>query len=264
MRVLACVNQKGGVGKTTVSANLAYALSMQGYKVLTLDLDPQGHLGQCFGFFQNNRAGADALFRGLQPLHSLIVTLSETLAFLPAGPDLRKLESAGKAKGRGLLLKKALLPIEDEYDFVLLDCPPSSGFLVVNALAIANELVIPVTADYFGMSGLSMLLSTVKDFERVLGHYNRKWFVVSRLQNRKLSDDVLSKLNHYFGRDLVPVHINERAVLAECPSYGQPVMAYAPTSPSSQEFASLAQHIIHNEESIDDRQASKSRESLGA
>ncbi|MCY7295375.1 ParA family protein [Alteromonas sp. a30] len=258
------MNQKGGVGKTTVCANLAYALSKQDYKVLVLDIDPQGHLGQSFGFFNNNRPGIDALLKDDASLEAVTISLSDTLSFIPAGPTLQKLESMPKGKGRGLLLKKAIHQPVNDYDFIVMDCPPSSGFLVVNALAAANELVVPVTADYFGMSGLSMLMSTVQNFERVLGRYKRKWFVVSRLQKRKLSEDVLKKLAHYFDDDLVPIHIAERAVLAESPSYGKPVMAYAPTSSSSREFASLAQHIIQRGEKIDDKQGSTSRESLGA
>jgi len=264
MRIIACVNQKGGVGKTTVCANLAYAISMQGYKVLIIDMDPQGHLGQSFGFFQNNRPGVDAILTREKSFSEVTITLSETLSFVPAGIGLQKLESTPKGKGRGLLLKKAVQQQISDYDFILIDCPPSSGFLVVNALAVSNELVIPVTADYFGMSGLSMLLSTVHNFERVLGKYKRKWFVVSRMQKRRLSQDVLSKLTHYFGDDLVPTHIAERAILAECPSYGKPILAYAPTSSSSKEFTALAGHIIHHEEQINDKQESRSREPLGA
>lgn len=264
MRILACVNQKGGVGKTTVCANLAYAISMQSYKVLIIDMDPQGHLGQSFGFFQNNRPGIDTILTKEKAFSEVIIKLSDTLDFVPAGPGLQRLESTPKGKGRGLLLKKSVQQQINDYDFILIDCPPSSGFLVVNALAVANELVVPVTADYFGMSGLSLLLSTVQNFERVLGKYNRKHFVVSRMQKRRLSQDVLAKLAHYFGDDLMPTHIAERAVLAECPSYGKPIMAYAPTSSSSKEFASLARSIIHHEEKINDEQASKSGEPLGA
>ena len=264
MRIVACVNQKGGVGKTTICANLAYALAAKGNKVLVLDMDPQGHLGQSFGFFQNKRPGMDGLLSGQKSFDDVITTLSDQLSFVPSGPGLQKMESTPMGKGRGLILKKSVEQQISDYDFILLDCPPSSGFLVVNALAVASELLIPVTPDYFGMSGLSMLLSTIQNFERVLGKYKNRWFVVSRMQKRRLSKDVLGKLEYYFGNELVPIHIAERAVMAECPSYGKPVLAYAPNSSSSKEFEALARHILKQEDKLDDEQESGIREPIGA
>lgn len=264
MRIIACVNQKGGVGKTTVCANLAYALSEQGRRVLVLDMDPQGHLGQSYGFFQNKRPGIDSLLSGSHNFNEIIVELSDTLSFVPSGPGLQKMESIPMGKGKGLLLKKAVQKQIRDYDFILLDCPPSSGFLVVNALAVANELLIPVTPDYFGMSGLSMLLTTVKNFEKVLGKYQHRWIVVSRMQTRRLTKDVMKKLEHYFKQSLMPVQITERAALAECPSYGKPIMAYAPNSSSSKEFEQLARHISQYEESLNESEESRRREPLGA
>lgn len=244
MRVLACVNQKGGVGKTTLCANLAYAIARRGKKVLVIDMDPQGHLGQCFGFFHNKRPGMDSILRGEHSFQEVTTTLEAGLNFVPAGVDLLKMEAVPMGKGKGLLLKKALKKqIDNRYEYIFIDCPPSSGFLVVNALAVANELLIPVTPDYFGLSGLSMLMTTVKNFEAVLGNYQAQWLVVSRKQSRKLTKDVLEKLQQYFGNNLAPVQIAERAVLAECPSFGKPIMVYAPNSPSSREFQALAKHI---------------------
>lgn len=265
MRIIASVNQKGGVGKTTICANLACALAEKGKRVLAIDLDPQGHLGQSFGYFQNRLAGIDAVFSGTQPLNSVINQLGNHLSFVSAGPRLQALESTPKGKGRGLLLKKAIVSqLGEQFDVVLLDCPPSSGFLVVNALAVANELLVPVTPDFFGMSGLSMLLATVENFEQVLGQYQRKWFVVSRKQHRRLTKDVLSKLTHYFGDDLVTTHITERAVLAECPSFGQPVVRYAPHSSSASEFMALANHLLQQEDASHDKKNAGQREPIGA
>lgn len=247
MRVIACVNQKGGVGKTTICANLAYALSVMDKRVLAIDLDPQAQLGQSFGLFSNKRHGVDQVLQGNLSLNDVVQELSGTLHFISAGPGLQRLESTPMGKGRGLILKKALRKASFDYDFVLLDCPPSSGFLVVNALAMATELLTPVTPDYFGMSGLSTLLATTKNFEKMLGKYQHHWMVVSRMQNRGLTKDVLAKLEKYFPNSLMPVHIAERAVLAECPSHGKPVLAYAPNSVSSDDFRKLAELIIRAE-----------------
>lgn len=248
MRVIACVNQKGGVGKTTICANLAYALSEREAKVLVLDMDPQGHLGQSFGFYQNKKPGIDQVLHKTKTLPDVTLALSDYLSFIPSGPGLQRLESVTMGKGRGLIIKKAMRDQLSGYDYVLMDCPPSSGFLVVNALAAAKELLIPVTPDYFGMSGLSHLLGNTKSFEKMLGEYERKWIVVSRMQARRLSDEVIAKLSHYFGDQIIPVRVMERAVLAECPSHGKPVLAYAPNSTSSKDFVKMAEIIANNGE----------------
>ena len=245
MRVIACVNQKGGVGKTTICANLAYALSQQGQRVLAIDLDPQAQLGQYFGLFQNKKAGIDKVINKQSELSDVVQALSANLGFIPAGPGLQRLESTPMGKGRGLILKKALQRDPTDYDVILLDCPPSSGFLVVNALAMASELLMPVTPDFFGLSGLSTMMATMKNFERMIGKYQKHWVVVSRMQNdRQLTKDAIAKLERYFPQNLAPVYIEESVVVASSPSHGQPVMAWSPDSKASTEFANLAQIIL--------------------
>lgn len=245
MRVIACVNQKGGVGKTTICANLAYALSQEGKKVLAIDLDPQAQLGQYFGLFQNKKAGLDKVINGESQLSEVIQALSGTLGFIPAGPGLQRLESTPMGKGRGLILKKALKRDPTEYDVILLDCPPSSGFLVVNALAMSTELLMPVTPDFFGLSGLSTMIATMKNFERMIGKYEKHWVVISRVQtDRQLTKDAIAKLERYFPKNLIPVYIEESSVVAASPSHGQPVLSWSPNSKASKEFESLAKVIL--------------------
>ena len=244
MRTIACVNQKGGVGKTTICANLAYALAEQGHRVLIIDMDPQGHLAQSYGIYDFKGEGIERVLADNWPLQDIRQTLTDKLHLLPAGPRLIRLESAQMAKGRGLLLKKRLATqVNSDYDFCLLDCPPSSGFLVVNAIAAARELIVPVTPDFFGLSGLSSMLRSIEKYEQVLGDYDKVWVVVSRMHKRKLTDDVMTKLKHYLGEELVPFPIAERAVLAECPSYGESVLQYAPQSDTSKTFRQIAQWI---------------------
>ena len=245
MRVIACVNQKGGVGKTTICANLAYALSQAGQRVLAIDLDPQAQLGQYFGLYQNKKAGVDRVISGQRELRDVVQELSGNLAFIPAGPGLQRLESTPMGKGRGLILKKALKRAPPDCDVILLDCPPSSGFLVVNALAMATELLTPVTPDFFGLSGLSTMIATMRNFERMIGQYQKHWVVVSRMQSdRQLTKDAIAKLKRYFPDNLVPVFIEESSVIATSPSHGQPVQAWSPGSHASHSFATLAEIIL--------------------
>lgn len=246
MRIIASINQKGGVGKTTLSANLAYALSKLNARVLAIDLDPQGHLGQSFGIYDPLLQGIDKVLSKEATFNQVKVATANGLDVIPAGVGLQKLEVTPMGKGKGLLLKKAVTAQLDNYDFLLLDCPPSSGFLMVNALAVANELLIPTTPDYFGMAGISQLMATIKNFERAIGKYRRVWLVINRMQRRKLADEVMLKYQHYFTKLLVPVTLAERAAYAESPSHGQPVQQYAPRSAAARDIKLLAEHILEN------------------
>lgn len=248
-RVISCVNQKGGVGKTTLCANLTGALAHLGYKVLVVDIDPQGHLSQHLGIrtIEGQRGVYDVL-QGDTSLLDASIDVSENLRVVPPGESLVRLESVQMKAGRGLLLRKALEKIEsDAFDFVVIDCPPSNGFLVVNAIAASQELLIPVTADYLGLSGVSAMTKQIKRYEDVMGRFEHLWIVVSRYQRRAVSKEAEAKLRHYFGKNVAEQVIYERAVTAECPGHGQPVIQYAPRSKSSKEFIVLAKHILGGE-----------------
>ncbi|MDM7861896.1 ParA family protein [Alteromonas sp. ASW11-36] len=248
-RVISCVNQKGGVGKTTLCANLTGVLAHMGHKVIVIDIDPQGHLSQHLGIrASQNPLGIYDVLQGDALLLDVGVEVAENLYVVPPGESLVRLESVQMKAGRGLLLRKALENIETEgVDFVVIDCPPSNGFLVVNAIAASQELLIPVTPDYLGLSGISAMTKQIKRYEEVMGRFDNLWIVVSRFQRRAVSKEAEAKLRHYFGRKVVAQVIYERAVTAECPGHGQPVIRYAPRSKSSKEFIALAQHILGGE-----------------
>ncbi len=244
MRRIACVNQKGGVGKTTVCANLASALAAAGHTVLAIDLDPQGQLTASFGITQRHINGISEVLREQARLEQVCERIRPGLTLIPAGQTLTQLESTPMGKGKGKLLAKCLSSLGGQYDFVLMDCPPSSGFLVVNALAAADELLIPVTADYLGLAGIAHLMASIRKFEKLLGPYKHKWVVISRWQKRRLSNEVKTKLADYFGSQLVDIQIAERAALAEAPSHGKPIDQYQPSNPASKEFQQLAATLL--------------------
>lgn len=248
-RVISCVNQKGGVGKTTLCANLAGALAHLGHTVMMIDIDPQGHLSQHLGIRSHqHQLGVYDVLQGDATLLEASVDVSDHLLVVPPGEPLVRLESVQMKAGRGLLLRKALESVElKTFDFVVIDCPPSNGFLVVNAIAASQELLIPVTPDYLGLSGVSAMTKQIKRYEDVMGHFDNLWIVVSRFQRRAVSKEAEAKLRHYFGEKVAAQVIHERAVTAECPGHGQSVLSYAPRSKSSKEFIALAQHILGGE-----------------
>ena len=169
VRVVAIINQKGGVGKTTTSTNLTHALAKKGYKVTVIDLDPQGHLAISFGVISPQISGVDAVMLGEKNIEQQLIVARDNLQLIVAGPRLQEIEQLtdGGAK-RGDLLRKALHENLQDQDFVFVDCPPSSGVLVANALFAADEVLIPMTSDFLALQGLSHLVATLKRFESAL------------------------------------------------------------------------------------------------
>jgi len=244
-RVISCVNQKGGVGKTTVCANTAHALALSGKRVLVVDADPQGHLSQYLGIVDEPERGLFGVLQDSCALLDTAIEVEDNLSLVPPGKQLVRMESVHMKAGRGLLLRKAMkLADLSRFDFVLLDCPPSNGFLVVNAIAASQELLVPVTPDYLGLSGLSKMAQQVKRYEKVMGDFTHLWVVVSRFQRRAVSREAEQKIRFYFGEKVTRQVIFERAAIAESPGHGQSVLAYAPNSKSSQEFMALARQIL--------------------
>lgn len=243
-RVMSCVNQKGGVGKTTICVNLADALVQRGKRVLLIDMDPQGHMSQCLGVRDKSLPGVHDVLQGEKEIADVYQVISESLLLVPPGEHLIRLESVQMKPGRGLRLRKAMQNLdEDQFDYVIMDCAPSNGFLVVNAIAASQELLVPVTPDYLGLSGLSEIVKQISKYEQVMGKFKHLWVVISRFQKRKVSEEAKEKIHHYFGSRVAKQVIAERAVVAESPGHGIPISKYAPRSKSKQEFNALAEQI---------------------
>ncbi len=246
MRRVAIISQKGGVGKTTTSMNLAHALALSGKKVLLIDMDPQANLSISLGIHGNEVKGIAAVLLEKESIEDHIVSLKENMDLIPAGGKLGELEflSAGGSK-RGFLLEKATKNISKQYDFLLIDCPPSAGLLGMNAMLAVNELLIPVSSDYLSMQGLSRLLGIIQNVEERLKRSTKKWIVVTRYQKRRrLAKEVREKLLGYFPGRVLETPIRESVALAESPSFGVSIFDYKKLSYGAQDYLSLAKDLV--------------------
>ncbi|WP_297808925.1 ParA family protein [uncultured Methylophaga sp.] len=246
VRIIAIMNQKGGVGKTTTTVNLGHALSRAGNKVALMDLDPQGQVATSLGF-DNNLPGLDrVLIEGLA-LDEIIVQARDGLDLIVAGSKLNQFEHTSEGGiQRGHRLREALQQSSlQQYDYVLIDCPPSSGLLGVNAMFAAAELMIPVSGDYLSLQGLSRMMQVMKRAEELAGHRIRLWLVSTRMQmRRKLTTEVRNRILKYFPGRVYFTPVRENVALAECPSFGKTIFDYRVNSPGAEDYRGLAQDVM--------------------
>ena len=246
MRIIAVINQKGGVGKTTTTMNLAHALAQQGYKVLAVDLDPQANLTIGFGGVQKNKMGiADVLIDDL-PIRSLCHDARENLALIPAGSRLGEFEYINDGGAhRGFLLQRSIRSQIIDKDFVLIDCPPTSGILGMNALLAANEVIIPVAGDYYSLQGVSRQMQIFNYVESALNRHTKKWLVLTRYNDRrKLARHVKESIVHYFPKKVLQTAIRETVALAESPAFGKTIFEYRNKNHGADDYRQLAHDVL--------------------
>jgi chromosome partitioning protein len=247
-RVLAVANQKGGVGKTTTAVNLGACLAELGYRVLVCDLDPQGNASTGLGL--NPRAMQSSMYDVILndvPLEDCVEPSSVRNLFVaPASLDLAGAEiELVPAFSRELRLKRAIEAAVDDYDFVLIDCPPSLGLLTVNGLAAANEVIVPIQCEYYALEGLGQLLRNVALVQKNLNPRLEVSAIICVMYDArtKLSDQVVQEVRAHFG-DKVCRNVVPRTVrLSEAPSYGQPIIAFDPTSRGAIAYRELAKEV---------------------
>ena len=246
--MIAVINQKGGVGKTTTTLNLSHALAQYEKKVLVIDLDPQAHLTAGYGVLQREQEGIADVLLGNAELKDVIEEVRDNVSIIPAGSRLGVLEhlTEGGAK-RGFLLKEALKNNIKAYDFVLVDCPPSSGILGMNALLAADEVLVPVSGDFFALQGLSRLMSIFQHIESTLKRETKKWVVLTRFhERRKLAKEVKGKILSYFPDCVFQTSIRETVALAESPGFGQTIFEYQPKCNGANDYLELAADVINS------------------
>jgi len=246
-RVIAIMNQKGGVGKTTTTINLGHALALTGKTVTLLDMDPQGQVATGLGL-SNDQGGLDHVLLDDVALDEHIISARDNLDIIPAGTrlaDFEHVSSGGSSRGHKLRLAIEASALEQR-DYVLIDCPPSSGLLGINAMFAADELVIPVSGDYLSLQGLSRMMQILKRAESLSGHEIKLWLVMTRMQmRRRLTQEVRSRVLKYFPSRVFDTAIRENVSLAECPSFGKTIFDYKNTSAGAEDYQSLAADLLH-------------------
>jgi len=247
-RVIALANQKGGVGKTTTAVNLGACLAQLGYRVLVCDLDPQANASTGLGINPGNVAASmyDVMLNDL-PLEDCVEPSSVRNLFVaPASLDLAGAEiELVPAFSRELRLRRAVEQVVDDYDFVLIDCPPSLGLLTVNGLAASNEVVVPVQCEYYALEGLSQLMRNVSLVQKNLNPQLELTAIICVMYDArtKLSGQVVREVREHFG-DKVCHNVVPRTIrLSEAPSFGQPIVAFDPTSRGAIAYRELAKEV---------------------
>ena len=247
-RIFTVANQKGGVGKTTTTVNIAAALSMGGLRVLVIDLDPQGNASTALGVPHRDTAGIYEVLMG----DAMITSVVQKVAGFPALDCVPSNSSLANAEvnlvsmvARELRLKEALDEIFPNYDYIFIDCPPSLGLLTINALAAARELLIPIQTEYYALEGLSQLLETygvVK--KRLNAKLDLSTIILTMFDGRtRLSNDVAANVRAHFPKELIDIPIPRAVRVSEAPSYNQTVMTYDPLSPGAIAYMQVAREI---------------------
>ena len=251
-KIIAVSNQKGGVGKTTSSVNLAAAFGAMGKKTLLVDVDPQGNATSGVGVDRRaaKKTTYDILVNETPAAEAVIQTRFKNLSVIPSSLDLAaaELEIVDRDK-REALLKNAILPIKSEYDYIFIDCPPSLGLVTTNALNCSDTVMIPIQCEYYALEGLSQLMNTVRRVKRLYNpHLDIEGVILTMYDGRlNLTQQVVGEVKKYFPRRVYSTPIPRGVRISEAPSYGMPVIYYDATCKGAKAYTELAEEILRKE-----------------
>jgi chromosome partitioning protein len=252
-KIYTLANQKGGVGKTTTTINLGAYLAQLGQRVLVVDLDPQANATSCLGVDKLGVQGGtyEALLGDTNVASYILLNERLKLSLLPSSPSLAGAEiELVDELAREMRLRKAIAPLANKYDYMLIDCPPSLGLLTVNGLMAAMDgVIVPVQCEYLALEGLGQLTRTIERVRSLLfPELNVRGVVLTMFDSRtNLSMDVVAEVKKYFPDQVFKSVIPRSIRLAEAPSYGLPISAYAPTSVGAMAYEALAKEVLKSD-----------------